>query len=61
MAFAQGGTEPKPKAEDYEVHARGKTVAIGAEYTIHSFSGQGAYSMMSSLAEGVYPPPATTS
>ena len=41
VAFAQGGTEPKPKAEDYEVHARGKTVAIGAEYTIHSFSGQG--------------------
>ena len=41
LAFAQGGTEPKPKAEDYEVHVQGKYVAIGAEYTIHSFSGQG--------------------
>ena len=33
-----GGTETKPKVEDYEVHARAKNVAIGAEYTVHSFS-----------------------
>ncbi len=41
LAFAQGGTEPKPKAEDYEVHAQGKNVVIGAEFMVHSFSGQG--------------------
>jgi hypothetical protein len=33
-----GGTETKPKVEDYEVHAQAKNVAIGAEYTVHSFS-----------------------
>jgi hypothetical protein len=33
-----GGTETKPKVEDYEVHARTKNIAIGAEYTVHSFS-----------------------
>ena len=33
-----GGTETKPKVDDYEVHARAKNVAIGAEYTVHSFS-----------------------
>jgi hypothetical protein len=36
-AFGQG-TEPKPKAEDYEVHATTRTAAIGAEYMVHSFS-----------------------
>src|ERR1035438_4009156 len=36
-AFGQG-TEPKPKAEDYEVHAGTRTAAIGAEYMVHSFS-----------------------
>jgi hypothetical protein len=36
-AFAQG-TEPKPKAEDYEVHASTGAAAIGAEYMVHSFS-----------------------
>jgi hypothetical protein len=41
FAFAQGGTDPKPKAEDYDVHASSKYVAIGAEFMIHSFSGQG--------------------
>lgn len=38
--FAQG-TEPKPKAEDYQVHAQARDGAIGAEYMVHSFSGQG--------------------
>jgi hypothetical protein len=33
-----GGTETKPKVEDYEVHAQAKNIAIGAEYTVHSFS-----------------------
>jgi len=33
-----GGTETKPKVDDYEVHAQAKNVAIGAEYTVHSFS-----------------------
>jgi hypothetical protein len=41
LALAQGGTEPKPKAEDYDVHAQSKDIAIGAEFMIHSFSGQG--------------------
>lgn len=36
-AFGQG-TEPKAKAEDYEVHASTPTAAIGAEYLVHSFS-----------------------
>ena len=40
-AFAQG-TEPKPKPEDYPVHGQarveGKTVGIGAEFMVHSFS-----------------------
>jgi hypothetical protein len=41
-ALAMGqGTEPKPKAEDYEVHGRSKEIAIGAEYMVHSFSGDG--------------------
>jgi hypothetical protein len=40
-AFAQSGTEPKSKAEDYEVHSQAKDVAIGAEFMIHSFSGHG--------------------
>jgi len=38
--FAQG-TEPKPKAGDYDVHGRSKDVSLGAEYMVHSFSGQG--------------------
>jgi hypothetical protein len=41
LALAQGGSEPKPKAEDYDVHALSKDIAIGAEFMIHSFSGQG--------------------
>jgi hypothetical protein len=39
-AFAQG-TEPKPEAEDYDVHGQSKNVSLGAEYMVHSFSGQG--------------------
>jgi hypothetical protein len=42
LAFAQpAGTEPKPKAEDYETHGRAGETEIGAEFMIHSFSGQG--------------------
>ena len=40
-ALAQPGTTPKPKAGDYESHGHAKDVEIGAEYMIHSFSGQG--------------------
>src|SRR6266536_4997140 len=40
VAFAQG-TEPKPKAEDYDVHGQSKNVSLGAEFMVHSFSGQG--------------------
>jgi hypothetical protein len=41
VAFGQPGTTPKAKADDYESHGRSQDVAIGAEYMIHSFSGQG--------------------
>ena len=41
MLLAQsGGTDPKPKAEDYDVHAVSNGVSIGAEFMIHSFSGK---------------------
>ena len=41
-ALAMGqGTEPKPKPEEYEVHGQSKNIAIGAEYMVHSFSGDG--------------------
>jgi len=36
----QGGTDPKPKPEDYEAHTKVGAVSIGAEFLIHSFSGQ---------------------
>jgi hypothetical protein len=39
--LAQGGTEPKPKPEDYEAHGQAQTAAIGAEFMVHSFSGRG--------------------
>jgi len=39
-AFGQG-TDPKPKAEDYDVHGQSKNVGLGAEFMVHSFSGQG--------------------
>jgi hypothetical protein len=46
LAFAQThkptpivqGTEPKPKAEDYEAHAKSGTAEIGAEFMVRSFS-----------------------
>src|SRR5271169_6578688 len=38
------GTQTKPKAKDYEVHASTRTADIGAEYMVHSFSrGDRAY------------------
>jgi len=40
IAQAQG-TDPKPKAEDYEAHAQTPHAAVGAEFMVHSFSGQG--------------------
>jgi hypothetical protein len=38
LCFAQGGTEPKPKPEDYPVHAGSRGAALGAEFMVHSFS-----------------------
>jgi hypothetical protein len=32
------GTDPKRTAEDYDSHAQAKDFAIGAEFTVHSFS-----------------------
>src|SRR3954447_26614386 len=40
IAWSQG-TDPRAKADDYEVHERVKGVEIGAEYMVSSFSGQG--------------------
>jgi hypothetical protein len=40
VAWAQG-TEPKAKADDYEVHERVKRVEIGAEYMVTSVAGPG--------------------
>lgn len=39
--FAQGGTDPKPRREDYEAHGQAGGMGIGAEFMVHSFSGQG--------------------
>jgi len=36
---AYAGTTPKAAAADYPAHTRLDTLAIGAEYTVHSFSG----------------------
>src|SRR5438270_3081408 len=40
VAFAQG-TQPKDKAEDYEVTGKSGRTTIGAEYLVHSFSENG--------------------
>src|SRR5437588_11552680 len=40
LALAQG-TAPKPQAADYDVHADTPKAALGAEFMVHSFSGQG--------------------
>ncbi len=37
----QGGTLPKTRAEDYPVHGAAGKLGIGADYTVHSFSGRG--------------------
>jgi len=45
IAFATAagaqGTDPKAKADEYEVHASAKGIDIGAEYMVSSVSGQG--------------------
>src|SRR5437899_5237635 len=38
---AWAGADPKPKAEDYEVHGRAGAVTIGAEYMVTSVGGEG--------------------
>jgi hypothetical protein len=40
LVFGQG-TEPKPKAEEYEVSAVSKNITLGAEYMVHSFGSGG--------------------
>ncbi len=37
-AFGQG-TEPKPKPEEYDAHAASRAAQVGAEFMVHSFSG----------------------
>ncbi len=61
-AFAQG-TEPKPRAADYEAHASTRTAAVGAEYMVHSFSrGDKAFLAKNFLVVEValYPPKGET-
>jgi hypothetical protein len=37
LVFGQG-TDPKPKADDYDVHVQAKNLAVGAEFMVHSYS-----------------------
>ena len=37
-AIYELGTTPKPKAEDYDAHAKAGELEIGAEFMVHSFS-----------------------
>jgi len=37
LSLVFGGTETKPKVEDYEVHGQTGSLGIGAEFTVHSF------------------------
>jgi len=37
LSLVFGGTETKPKIDDYEVHGQAGDLAIGAEYDVHSF------------------------
>jgi hypothetical protein len=62
LAFGQG-TEPKPKPEDYDAHAGARTVAIGAEFMVHSFSrGQESFLANNYLVVevAIYPPKGET-
>jgi len=57
--FAQSGTVPKPKPEDYEAHAQARSAALGAEFMVHSFSrGEESYIAEDYLVVEValYPP-----
>lgn len=60
--FAQGGTEPKPKPEDYESHGRARDAALGAEFMIHSFEGHGVTYVAPDylvVEVAIYPPKGT--
>jgi hypothetical protein len=61
-AFGQG-TEPKAKADAYEVHGQAKSAAVGAEFMVHSFSrGEQMYLAEDFLVVEValFPPKGTT-
>ena len=58
-----GGTETKPKAEDYPAHGQTGNIAIGAEYTVRSYScGEQMYVAQDYLVVEValFPPKFTT-
>jgi hypothetical protein len=62
LLFGQG-TEPKPHAEDYEVHGQAGDIGIGAEFMVHSFSrGEQMYLTPEFLVVEValFPPKGTT-
>lgn len=40
VAVFAAGTDPKPKADDYQVHAATGNISLGAEFMVRSFQGQ---------------------
>ncbi|HEX3747978.1 MAG TPA: hypothetical protein VHW09_28800 [Bryobacteraceae bacterium] len=38
VALLFAGTETKPKVDDYDVHLQEKNLAVGADFTVHSYS-----------------------
>jgi len=57
-----GGTDTKPKVEDYEVHGRAGNLGVGAEFTVHSF-GRGEQMFIAQdylvVEVALFPPKAT--
>jgi hypothetical protein len=55
-----GGSEPRANAADYPAHSQAGKLAIGAEYTVHSFSGSGHTFVAEKylvVEVALYPPP----
>jgi hypothetical protein len=53
------GSEPKPKPEDYEIHGRAGSLDIGADYMVHTYSGEGQTCIAEdylTVEVAVYPP-----
>jgi hypothetical protein len=53
------GSEPKPRPEEYETHGRAGSFGIGAEFMVHSYSGEGQTYIAEdylTVEVAVYPP-----